>query len=105
VKPTRIIIILAVGLAVGGVCYLQIRRDEASVQSRSTCINNLDWIAGAKDVLARERGLKAGAVVSEETVAAYIVHGWPNCPAGGKYTVNPIGQSPTCSVVGHSLAR
>ncbi len=105
VKPTRIIIILAVGLAVGGVCYLRIRRDEAAVRWRSACINNLRWIAGAKDLLARERELKPGAVVGDEAVAAYVVDGWPSCPAGGKYTVNAIGQNPTCSIAGHSLAQ
>jgi hypothetical protein len=30
--------------------------------------------------------------------------GWPNCPAGGTYSVGPIGTAPTCSIPGHSLA-
>jgi hypothetical protein len=98
-------VILAVGLAIGGVGYLNIRRDEAAVRWRSTCIGNLHWIAGAKDMLAREQGLKAGSVVTTEAVAAYVVDGWRDCPAGGKYTLNPIGQNPTCSIPGHSLSQ
>ena len=35
-------------------------------------------------LLARERELKPGAVVGDEAVAAYVVDGWPSCPAGGK---------------------
>ena|SRR6267378_7150382 len=104
-KARRLIVILSIGLAVGGACYLKIWRDEATVQWRSTCINNLHWIAGAKDFFARERGLKAGAVVDQEISAHYVVDGWPECPAGGKYAVNPIGKDPTCSISGHSLTQ
>jgi hypothetical protein len=94
---------LLAGLAVGGVCYFKMWHDKAAVRWRSACINNLHWIAGAKELLARERGLKPGTAVDQQTVASYVIDGWRECPAGGKYSINPIGKDPTCSISGHSL--
>lgn len=102
-KTTRLLVILGFGLAIGAFFYLKIRRDEAAVQWRSDCINNLNWIAGAKDMLAHDQGLAPGTTVNTETVANYVVDGWPKCPAGGEYTLNPIGTNPTCTIRGHSL--
>ena len=103
-KAKRIITIVAAVSAVGVVCYLKVLHDEAADRLRDSCVHNLQWIVGAKDALVHEQGLKPGTIVSTETVAAYVVDGWRNCPAGGRYTVNPIGKNPTCNIPGHSLA-
>ena len=91
-NPRRLLIMLLVGLVVGGACCVKIWHDKAVVRWRSACINNLHWMAGAKELLARERGLKPGTAVDEQT-------------AGGKYSVNPVGKDPTCSISGHSLTQ
>jgi hypothetical protein len=104
-KAKRIITIVAAGSVVGLVCYLKMLHDEAAVRLGNRCRNNLQWIAAAKNAIVQEQGLKTGTTVSTETVAQYVVDGWPKCPAGGKYTANPIGTDPTCSIPGHSLAR
>ena len=102
-KTTRLLVILGFGLAIGASCYLKIRHDEAAVRWRSDCINNLHWIAGAKDMLAQDQGLASGTTVNAEAVAKYVMDGWRNCPAGGEYTLNPIGTNPVCTIRGHSL--
>jgi hypothetical protein len=30
---------------------------------------------------------------------------FPACPAGGLYNLSPIGQTPTCSIPGHTLPK
>ena len=54
--------------------------------------------------MAREQHLTNGTVVAEQEIAKYMEYGWPICPAGGRYTANPIGRYPTCTTSGHSLA-
>ena len=64
-------------------------------------MHNLHQIAGAKDLMAREQHLTSGTVVAEQEIAKYMEYGWPICPAGGRYTANPIGRYPTCTTSGH----
>ena len=52
--------------------------------------------------MAREQHLTNGTVVAEQEIAKYMEYGWPICPAGGRYTANPIGRYPTCTTSGHS---
>ena len=75
------------------------------LELQSACINNLHWIAGAKELLAKEKGLKPGTRVDNQDVEPYVLDGWRDCPAGGTYTMNPIGTEPTCSIPGHQLPK
>ena len=103
-KAKRIIGIVAAISAVGLACYLKMLHDETAERLRVSCRRNLEWIAAAKNAMVQEQGLKPGTIVNTERVAQYVVDGWRDCPAGGKYAVNPIGTNPTCSIPGHSLA-
>ena len=68
------------------------------------CINNLRMIDAAKEQCALERGLKEGATVNQLWISKYLLRGaMPACPAGGTYTLNPIGKNPACSTPGHEL--
>jgi len=65
------------------------------------CDNILRQIESAKDQYAIEHGLKDGDIVVSANLESYFRLGWEKgamCPCGGKYTINPIGIEPRCSV-------
>jgi len=64
------------------------------------CVNNLRQISGAKDRWAIENGKTDGATVLDTDILPYFIEKWPACPAGGTYTMNPVGTSPACSMGG-----
>jgi hypothetical protein len=75
------------------------------VRRQRECLNNLRVIDGAKFTLAGEKNLKPGAQTSVEAISPYMIGGWRNCPAGGRYAINGIGEDPTCSVPGHGFSK
>ena len=66
-----------------------------------TCQKNLGIIDGAKEQWALEHNQKDGAIVTWDDLVKPGKTGYlqekPVCPKGGTYTLNPIGQNPTCS--------
>ncbi|HUZ07831.1 MAG TPA: hypothetical protein VMV89_10145 [Candidatus Paceibacterota bacterium] len=77
------------------------------VKARSTaqenaCINNLRQLDAAKNEWALEKGKKEGDVPTKEDLLPYL-RSWPVCPSGGTYSINAVGEPPTCSVPGHKL--
>ena len=72
----------------------------------NTCINNLRMIDGAKAQWALEAQKPNGAIMAPANLLPYLPNNtMPTCPAGGIYTLNPVGQPPICNVPGHTLAR
>lgn len=61
------------------------------------CVNNLRQIDGAKDRYAVEANKKTGDPVNQPDIIPYFVKKWQDCPAGGSYTINPVGTDPTCN--------
>jgi len=71
---------------------------------QNACINNLRIIDAAKEQWALANRKSEGDEVDLAGICEYIKGGTlPVCPQGGVYTVNPIGEDPTCSIPGHSL--
>ncbi len=70
--------------------------------ARRICINNLRRIDAAKNVWALEYGKTNGDVPTVDDLKPYL-DGFPVCPSGGTYSINPLGELPTCSVPGHAL--
>lgn len=67
--------------------------------SRNACLAQLQQIARAKEQWAREQNRPAGSPIDAEAVARGLKQGrLPVCPAGGTYTLNPVGTPPTCSL-------
>ena len=89
----RIVVLLAFGISTAF----------ATTTQRNACINNLRQIDGAKEQFKFETKLKDGDIVTITDVRGYIKGGFPTCPAGGSYTIGPIGTDPTCSIPGHSI--
>lgn len=74
------------------------------VKARTTsqlnaCINNMRMIDAAKEQAGLEHGYRVGDAVPESEVSPYLRGGLKGtvCPAGGRYTLNPLGEDPVCS--------
>jgi HSP90 family molecular chaperone len=76
-------------------------------QAQATaCINNLRQIEGAKAQWALDHHKPAGALLTMADLAPYFKsNAVPTCPAGGVYTLNPVGLAPLCSIPGHVLPK
>lgn len=77
-----------------------------TTSQRNACINNLRQLDAAENQWALENGKKAGDACTEADLKPFIrlVGGQlPKCPAGGTYTIGPVGESPKCSVPDHVL--
>src|ERR1017187_8413392 len=85
-----------------------IRTEEAASQ-KFACINNLIKMDAAISEWALETGKPIGAIPTIADIKPYIrlnANGEvPSCPAGGVYTLHPVGSSPqvSCSIPGHVL--
>jgi len=80
---------------------------EATEQRQTAiCINNLRLIDGAKAQWALEKQKPKGALLTVADLAPYLkTNALPICPAGGVYTINPVGYAPLCSIPGHTLGK
>jgi hypothetical protein len=80
-----------------------------STAQQNACINNLRILDSAKEQAAMVNNWENGHPVepgsTEETQVMQYIKGMrlPDCPAGGTYTIGPIGTLPTCSHPGHRL--
>jgi len=64
------------------------------------CINNLRQIDAAKQEWALEKGKKGDAIPTVQDLTPYLKT-FPNCPAGGTYTIGAVSNSPVCTIPGH----
>jgi prepilin-type N-terminal cleavage/methylation domain-containing protein len=71
---------------------------------RQACINNLKAIQGVKVQWALEMKKADTDAPSDAELFGpdkYIAKK-PECPAGGSYSLNPVGQNPTCTIPEHT---
>lgn len=74
--------------------------------NRLVCIANLKLIEAAKLEWALVNNKDETAVPTREDLLPYFKNGvFPVCPSGGVYTINAIGEPPTCSIPGHALPQ
>jgi len=77
-----------------------------SVIERNACIANLKLIDAAKLQWALENNKAEDATPTAQDLLPYFKDGViPVCPSGGTYTINAVGQAPTCSIPGHALSQ
>jgi len=75
-------------------------------QQTAVCLNNLRQIEGAKQQWALEKQKPSGALLTATDLAPYLkTNVLPTCPAGGLYTINPVGYAPLCNIPGHALGK
>jgi uncharacterized phage infection (PIP) family protein YhgE len=84
---------------------LQEEQQRAAVAANaSACISNLRQIDAAKQQWAQDKGKSPTDVPTEQDLASYFKDGtFPVCPDSGTYTINAVGEPPTCSVPNHVL--
>lgn len=72
---------------------------------RNICANNLRTIAAAKQQWALENKKETTDTPTQNQISVYFPNGpFPRCPAGGIYTINAVGEDPTCSAPNHGIA-
>jgi prepilin-type N-terminal cleavage/methylation domain-containing protein len=102
----EIMIVVAIIGMLMSVAIVNISKSRKTAQ-KVACIINLKAIDGAKEQWATEFKKANGEQVDETAVIGYLNNSVrPECPGGGTYTFNPIGQPPTCSLgatEGHTL--
>jgi len=84
----------------------QILQAKQNATAASTCINNLRIIDGAKQQWALENNKTGNDVPQPQDILRYIPNSngiFPQCPSGGRYTLNAVNKAPTCSIPGHVL--
>ncbi len=80
------------------------QQQAAMVANASACINNLRQIDAAKQLWALDKGKNATDVPTAQDLTPYLKDGtFPQCPDGGNYTINAMGELPICSIAGHVL--
>ena len=86
----------------------QILQARQNAGAASACINNLRVIDGAKQQWALEKNKTANDIPQPADILPYIPNSngvFPQCPSGGRYTLNAVNMAPTCSIPGHVLTR
>jgi hypothetical protein len=74
--------------------------------ARNACINNLRQIDAAKQMWALEKNKTVDAMPTAQDLLPFFKDGtFPVCPSGGTYTINVVGELPTCSIPGHALPQ
>ena len=77
-----------------------------ATSQQNACINNMRQITAAVNEWALETGQQTAATVTMPELTPYIQlnsnSSIPPCPAGGSYTLNPVGNLPQvqCSLSG-----
>jgi hypothetical protein len=81
-------------------------QEAEAVVERNACINNLRQIDAAKQQWALEKNKAADAIPTAQDLLPYFKDGiFPACPSGGIYTLNAVGELPSCSIPGHVLPQ
>lgn len=72
-----------------------------------TCANNLRQIEAAKQIWGVENGKKPTDIPTKEDLVGSLLYlkEMPICPAGGAYSINAIGELPTCTIPGHTCGN
>ena len=78
--------------------------NQGSAEKR-TCIAHLKQMDGAKQQWAIDNKKSAASVPTPQELfgPTQYIKNVPTCPSGGRYTLNSVGQNPTCSHPDHKL--
>ena len=98
--PAMFVVVGIVGLLAAIAIPSFIKARETS--QLNACVNNMRILESAKEQAALKHDYREGDTVSQSEVSGFLKNGLDDliCPKGGRYTVNPVGQDPACSVHG-----
>jgi prepilin-type N-terminal cleavage/methylation domain-containing protein len=98
-----VVLIIGILMAIAVPNFIRARENSRA----STCIANLKQMDAAKEQWAMDQRQDAGAEPTWEDLvgdgADAYMKAQPECPSGGEYALNPVGENPTCSIEGHQL--
>lgn len=101
----EIMIVVAIIGLLAAIAIPNFVRARATSQMNA-CINNLRQIDAAKQQWALEKSKTADAIPTAPDLLPFFKDGiFPVCPSGGSYTLNAVGELPSCSVAGHVLPQ
>ena len=101
----ELLIVVAIILIIAAIAIPNFVKARETAQ-RNACINNLRQLDAAENQWALENNKKTGDACAEADLKPFIrlVGGQlPKCPAGGTYTIGPVGETPRCSIPNHVL--
>jgi uncharacterized phage infection (PIP) family protein YhgE len=82
----------------------QILQMKQNQNATMNCINNLRVLQAAKQQWAVQNNKPQDATPTPPDIAPFLPgQSMPECPSGGRYTLNAVGAPPTCSIPGHVL--
>lgn len=91
------IVVLIISILVG-IAIPSFMTSREKARSRA-CTANLRQINQAKEQFAMAKSLTEGNPVTASDLQGYLrEQNFPVCPSDGTYTINNIGELPTCSV-------
>jgi competence protein ComGC len=72
---------------------------------KNGCLNNLRRIEGAKEVWALQNNKDTNSTPTMQDLTPFLKGNATTlrCPAGGTYSINNVGVSPTCTIPSHDL--
>jgi len=72
---------------------------------KNACLNNLRRINGAKQVWALQNNKDTNSSPTMQDLTPFLKGNVATlrCPAGGAYSINQVGEPPTCSIPSHEL--
>jgi general secretion pathway protein G len=97
------IVVAIIGLLAAATIPNLVRAQKTA--KKTTCINNLKTIEGAKVQWALENKKGDQDVPSDADLfgADKVISKKPDCPSGGTYDLKAVAEKPTCSVPEHVL--
>ncbi len=104
-KAFRITIVLGIGLLVLSATILP-RLTRAKIGGGPSCTLSLRLIQQAKSMYAQDHPGTNTLALTREQLLPYGFGGkWPQCPAGGQYSIGTLHESPRCSYPAHATLR
>lgn len=85
------------------VCWQPVSKSLKDAATQN-CIGHQGFLIALKSEIAAHDKLSVGATISWDRVSGEIAPNWLNwtsCPSGGTYSLNPVGEPPSCSVPWH----
>jgi type II secretory pathway pseudopilin PulG len=94
----EIMIVITIISILLGIAIPSFINSREKTKARS-CTENLHQINTAKEQLAMATGLGEGATIAQSQLVPYLHDNmFPSCAAGGTYSIEPVGETPTCSI-------
>ena len=89
-----VVLIIGILLAIAVPNFMK-ARDNSRAKS---CMENLRQISGAKEQAAMDLKLQDTDTPTQAQLTPAYINSFPQCPAGGTYTIGDMSTNPTCTV-------